>query len=116
MNEIKYYVQPSCITYIVAPADAGRFPGRDVDAYGVCYDSKAIRSMTATPQDDLVRVMNTPSLYVDHKRRFGDKVVKIINGTGCTSQKSPPFHSMMGVPLMHLPSVGRIIVQISGFV
>jgi outer membrane lipoprotein len=44
----------------------------------------AIKGTTPTPQDDLVRVMNAPNLYIGQEARFGGKVVKIDNQQGKT--------------------------------
>lgn len=44
----------------------------------------AIKGTSPTPQDDLVRVMSAPSLYVGQEARFGGKVVDIQNQQGKT--------------------------------
>jgi len=44
----------------------------------------AIKGSSPTPQEDLVRVMNAPQLYVGQESRFGGKVVKVINQKGKT--------------------------------
>ena len=78
---------------------------------------EAIRSTSPTPQDDLVRVMNAPQLYIGQEGRFGGKVVKVTNETGRTQLEIATVPLDDGaVPLMHRPSVGRIIAQINGFV
>ncbi|MEN3259458.1 Slp family lipoprotein [Sodalis endosymbiont of Spalangia cameroni] len=78
---------------------------------------EAIRGTTPTPQDDLVRVMNAPQLYIGQEGRFGGKVVKVTNETGRTRLEIATVPLDDGaVPLMHQPSLGRIIAQISGFV
>lgn len=78
---------------------------------------EAIRGTSPTPQDDLVRVMNAPQLYIGQEGRFGGKVVKVTNETGRTRLEIATVPLDDGaVPLMHRPSVGRIIAQINGFV
>lgn len=78
---------------------------------------EAIRGTSLTPQDDLVRVMNAPQLYIGQEGRFGGKVVKVTNETGRSRLEIATVPLDDGaVPLMHQPSVGRIIAQISSFV
>ncbi|EKP25324.1 lipoprotein [Klebsiella michiganensis] len=42
----------------------------------------AIKGTTPTPQQDLVRVMNAPQLYVGQEARFGGKVVSVPEPAG----------------------------------
>lgn len=64
-----------------------------------------------------MRVMNASQLYIGQEGRFGGKVVKVTNGTGRTRLEIATVPLDDGaVPLMHRPSVGRIIAQINGFV
>jgi hypothetical protein len=51
----------------------------------------AIKGTSPTPQQDLVRVMNAPQLYVGQEARFGGKVVNVQNQQGKPAWKSPPF-------------------------
>jgi starvation-inducible outer membrane lipoprotein len=51
----------------------------------------AIKGTSPTPQQDLVRVMNAPQLYVGQEARFGGKVVSVQNQQGKTRLESPPF-------------------------
>ncbi len=51
----------------------------------------AIKGTSPTPQQDLVRVMNAPQLYVGQEARFGGKVVNVQNQQGKTRLKSPPY-------------------------
>lgn len=44
----------------------------------------AIKGSSPTPQQDLVRVMNAPQLYVGQEARFGGKVVDVQNQQGKT--------------------------------
>ncbi len=44
----------------------------------------AIKGTSPTPQQDLVRVMNAPQLYVGEEARFGGKVVNVQNQQGKT--------------------------------
>ena len=44
----------------------------------------AIKGSSPTPQQDLVRVMNVPELYVGQEARFGGKVIDVQNQQGKT--------------------------------
>ena len=44
----------------------------------------AIKGSSPTPQQDLVRVMNAPELYVGQEARFGGKVIEVQNQQGKT--------------------------------
>lgn len=44
----------------------------------------AIKGSSPTPQQDLVRVMNAPELYVGQESRFGGKVIEVFNQQGKT--------------------------------
>uniref|UniRef100_UPI001115B24F Slp family lipoprotein n=1 Tax=Salmonella enterica TaxID=28901 RepID=UPI001115B24F len=44
----------------------------------------AIKGSSPTPQQDLVRVMNAPQLYIGQEARFGGKVVAVQNQQGKT--------------------------------
>lgn len=50
----------------------------------------AIKGTSPTPQQDLVRVMNAPELYVGQEARFGGKVVEVLNQRGKPAWRSPP--------------------------
>lgn len=52
----------------------------------------AIKGSSPTPQQDLVRVMSAPQLYVGQEARFGGKVVAVQNQQGKTAWKLPPYH------------------------
>ncbi len=45
----------------------------------------AIKGSSPTPQQDLVRVMSAPQLYVGQEARFGGKVVAVQNQQGKNS-------------------------------
>ncbi len=47
----------------------------------------AIKGSSPTPQQDLVRVMSAPQLYVGQEARFGGKVVAVQNQQGKTRRK-----------------------------
>ncbi|MEA9389493.1 Slp family lipoprotein [Acerihabitans sp. TG2] len=77
---------------------------------------QAVRGTSATPQQDLVRVLNAPSLYVGQEARFGGKVVKVTNLPGRTRLEI----TSVGLddsarPQMHLQSDGRIVAYVNGF-
>src|SRR5476649_1790500 len=76
----------------------------------------AVRGTSPTPQQDLVRVLNAPSLYVGQEARFGGKVVKVTNQPGRTRLEI----ASVGLddsarPQMHRQSDGRIVAYVNGF-
>lgn len=76
----------------------------------------AIKGTSPTPQDDLMRVMNAPQLYVGQEARFGGKVVDIQNQQGKTRLEiaTVPLDSG-GRPILGEPSRGRIYANVNGF-
>lgn len=77
----------------------------------------AIKGHSATPQDDLVRVMNAPQLYVGQESRFGGKVVKVSNLNGKTRLEIAAQPLDEGArPTLGAASNGRIYADINGFV
>ncbi|MBA2816875.1 Slp family lipoprotein [Candidatus Pantoea persica] len=77
----------------------------------------AIKGGSAPPQQDLVRVMNEPSLYVGQEARFGGKVVKVTNLNGKTRLEiaTQPLDDSAR-PRLGADSVGRIYADINNFV
>lgn len=51
----------------------------------------AIKGSSPTPQQDLVRVMSAPQLYVGQEARFGGKVVAVQNQQGKPAWKLLPY-------------------------
>lgn len=51
----------------------------------------AIKGSSRTPQQDLVRVMSAPQLYVGQEARFGGKVVAVQNQQGKPARKLLPY-------------------------
>lgn len=77
----------------------------------------AIKGTSPTPQQDLVRVMNAPTLYVGQEGRFGGKVINLINQQGKTRLEIASVPLDEGArPVLGEPSVGRIYADINGFV
>lgn len=77
----------------------------------------AIKGTSPTPQQDLVRVMNAPTLYVGQEGRFGGKVINVINQQGKTRLEIASVPLDEGArPVLGEPSVGRIYADINGFV
>ncbi|ALB63046.1 Starvation lipoprotein Slp paralog [Cronobacter condimenti 1330] len=76
----------------------------------------AIKGTSPTPQQDLVRVMNAPQLYVGQEARFGGRVVNVDNQQGKTRLEiaTLPLDSVAR-PLLGQPSRGRIYADVSGF-
>lgn len=76
----------------------------------------AIKGSSLTPQQDLVRVMAAPQLYVGQESRFGGKVVNIENQTGKTRLEIATMRLDSGArPILGEPSRGRIYADVSGF-
>ena len=77
---------------------------------------EAIKGSSPTPQDDLVRVMNAPQLYVGQEARFGGKVVEIQNQQGKTRLEIATVPLDSGArPILGEPSRGRIYANVNGF-
>lgn len=77
---------------------------------------EAIQGSSPTPQQDLVRVMNAPQLYVGQEARFGGKVINVQNTQGKTRLEiaAVPLDSAAR-PVLGEPSRGRIYADVSGF-
>ena len=77
----------------------------------------AIKGTTPTPQQDLVRVMNAPQLYVGQEARFGGKVVSVQNQQGKTRLEiaTVPLDGAAR-PELGEPSRGRIFADVNGFI
>jgi outer membrane lipoprotein len=77
----------------------------------------AIKGTTPTPQQDLVRVMNAPQLYVGQEARFGGKVVSVQNQQGKTRLEiaTVPLDDAAR-PTLGEPSRGRIFADVNGFI
>lgn len=77
----------------------------------------AIKGTTPTPQQDLVRVMNAPQLYVGQEARFGGKVVSVQNQQGKTRLEiaTVPLDDAAR-PELGEPSRGRIFADVNGFI
>ncbi|MDW8846362.1 Slp family lipoprotein [Erwinia sp. MMLR14_017] len=77
----------------------------------------SVKGSSATPQQDLVRVLNAPQLYVGQEARFGGKVVKVENKNGMTRLEIAAQRlDDTARPLLGTPSIGRIYADIKGFV
>lgn len=76
----------------------------------------AIKGTSPTPQQDLVRVMNAPELYIGQEARFGGRVVNVDNEKGKTRLEiaTLPLDSVAR-PLLGQPSRGRIFADVGGF-
>lgn len=77
----------------------------------------SIKGSSALPQQDLLRVMNAPQLYIGQESRFGGKVVRVMNLNGLTRLEiaTQPLDESAR-PMLGAPSVGRILADIHGFV
>ncbi|EOC5805107.1 Slp family lipoprotein [Cronobacter turicensis] len=84
---------------------------------GACVSvPDAIKGTSPTPQQDLVRVMNAPQLYIGQEARFGGRVVNVDNQQGKTRLEiaTLPLDSAAR-PLLGQPSRGRIYADVNGF-
>ncbi|CAH6660762.1 MULTISPECIES: Slp family lipoprotein [Pseudocitrobacter] len=76
----------------------------------------AIKGSSPTPQQDLVRVMASPQLYVGQESRFGGKVVNVQNTNGNTRLEIATVPLDSGArPILGEPSRGRIYADVNGF-
>ncbi|AXF64330.1 MULTISPECIES: Slp family lipoprotein [unclassified Leclercia] len=76
----------------------------------------AIQGNSPTPQQDLVRVMNAPELYVGQEARFGGKVVEVLNQQGKTRLEIATVPLDSGArPVLGEASRGRIYADVNGF-
>ncbi|UVD99490.1 Slp family lipoprotein [Pectobacterium parvum] len=76
----------------------------------------AIKGTSPTPQDDLVRVMNAPQIYVGQESRFGGRVVSIRNEANKTRLEIASMPLDSGAkPLLDMPSEGRFIAYVNCF-
>lgn len=76
----------------------------------------AIKGTSPTPQDDLVRVMNAPQLYVGQEARFGGKVIDVHTEQGKTRLEIATVPLDEGArPSLGAPSRGRIYADVNGF-
>ena len=76
----------------------------------------AIKGSSPTPQQDLVRVMNAPQLYVGQEARFGGKVVDIQNQQGKSRLEIATVPLDSGArPVLGEASRGRIFADVNGF-
>ena len=74
----------------------------------------AIKGTSPTPQQDLVRVMNAPQLYVGQEARFGGKVVNVQNQQGKTRLEIATVPLDSGArPVLGEPSRGRIFADVN---
>lgn len=76
----------------------------------------AIKGTSPTPQDDLVRVMNAPQLYVGQEARLGGRVVSVRNEVNRTRLEIASLPLDSGArPRLDLPSEGRFIAYVNRF-
>ncbi|AUX93696.1 Slp family lipoprotein [Mixta gaviniae] len=77
----------------------------------------SVKGRSAMPQQDLLRVMNAPQLYVGQEARFGGKVVKVTNLNGRTRLEiaTQPLDESAR-PRLGAASVGRIWADVNGFI
>jgi outer membrane lipoprotein len=77
----------------------------------------SVKGRSAMPQQDLLRVMNAPQLYVGQEARFGGKVVKVTNLDGRTRLEiaTQPLDESAR-PRLGAASVGRIWADVNGFI
>ncbi|WP_413738711.1 Slp family lipoprotein [Sodalis sp. RH21] len=76
----------------------------------------AVRGTSPTPQEDLVRVLNAPSLYVGQEARFGGKVVKVTNLSGRTRLEIASVAlDESARPRLRQVSSGRVVAYVNGF-
>lgn len=76
-----------------------------------------LQGSSPQPQQDLLRVMSDPSIFVGQESRFGGKVVNVTNLNGKTRLEiaAQPLDESAR-PRLGAASVGRIYADIHGFV
>ncbi|WP_345827733.1 Slp family lipoprotein [Erwinia sp. HDF1-3R] len=85
--------------------------------FGCVSIPDSVKGTSATPQQDLTRVMSAPQLFVGQESRFGGRVVKVINQNGSTRLEIAAMRlDDTARPILGSASVGRIYADISGFV
>lgn len=77
----------------------------------------SIKGRSATPQQDLVRVLNAPQLYVGQESRFGGKVIAVSNKEGRTRMEIAvmPLDDAAR-PILGAATVGRVYADVQGFI
>ncbi|MGV3344394.1 Slp family lipoprotein [Enterobacteriaceae bacterium LUAb1] len=76
----------------------------------------AIKSASPVPQQDLLRVMNAPQIYIGQEARFGGEVLNVSNTDGMTRLEIAAMPLDEGArPVQGAISAGRIIAEVKGF-
>ncbi|XPE23607.1 Slp family lipoprotein [Shigella sonnei] len=75
----------------------------------------AMQGSSPTPQQDLVRVMSAPQLYVGQEARFGGKAVAGQTSKGKHAWKWLPYHWTAQPDRRWETSRGRIYADVNGF-
>ncbi|ROR14807.1 Slp family lipoprotein [Erwinia sp. JUb26] len=77
----------------------------------------SVKGTSAMPQQDLVRVLNAPQLYVGQESRFGGKVVSVSNKNGMTRLEIAAMRlDDTARPILGSATIGRVYADINGFV
>ena len=77
----------------------------------------SVKGSSAAPQQDLLRVMNAPQLYIGQEARFGGKVVNVTNLTGRTRLEIATQRlDDSARPILGSASVGRIFADVNSFI
>ncbi|PKH26896.1 hypothetical protein CIG19_03640 [Enterobacterales bacterium CwR94] len=77
----------------------------------------SVKGSSPTPQQDLVRVMNAPQIYLGQESRFGGKVVKVTNNSGTTRLEIAAMRlDESARPILGSPSIGRVYADVKGFI
>ncbi len=76
----------------------------------------SVKGSSPTPQQDLVRVLSAPELFVGQESRFGGKVIKVDNRNGMTRLEIAAMRLDDGArPILGSASIGRIFADVNGF-
>nr|WP_024968271.1 Slp family lipoprotein [Pantoea sp. IMH] len=76
----------------------------------------SVKGTSPAPQQDLVRVLNAPQLYIGQESRFGGKVISVVNKNGMTRLEIAAMQlDSSARPILGTPSIGRIYADINGF-
>ncbi|MFG1172357.1 Slp family lipoprotein [Erwiniaceae bacterium CAU 1747] len=77
----------------------------------------SVKGTSATPQQDLVRVLNAPQLYVGQESRFGGKVIGVSNKSNMTRLEIAAMSlDDSARPILGSATMGRVYADVNGFV
>lgn len=77
----------------------------------------SVKGTSAMPQQDLMRVISAPQLYIGQEARFGGKVIGVSNKNGTTRLEIAAMRlDDAARPILGSATTGRIFADVNGFV